>query len=96
MCVSQSRRALREEKREIGSYHRGVVCFMGLALQTQRDLWAAGVTAKDRKRIKRVATPEPSKVEHLPPSRRNSFATPSRGTIVLRHDIAHARPVAPP
>jgi hypothetical protein len=54
---------------------------MGLALQTQRDLWAAGVTAKDRKRIKRVATPEPSKVEHLPPSRRNSFATPSRGLI---------------
>ncbi len=29
-----------------------------LALQTQRDLWAAGQTAKDRKRIKRMAVPE--------------------------------------
>jgi addiction module HigA family antidote len=29
-----------------------------LALQTQRDLWAAGQTAKDRKRIKRMAAPE--------------------------------------
>jgi len=28
-----------------------------LALQTQRDLWAAGQTAKDRKRIKRMAVP---------------------------------------
>ena len=30
-----------------------------LALQTQRDLWAARQTAKDRKRIKRMAAPEP-------------------------------------
>lgn len=29
-----------------------------LALQTQRDLWTAGETAKDRKRIVRVAVPE--------------------------------------
>jgi len=29
-----------------------------LALQTQRDLWTAKQTAKDRKRIKRMATPE--------------------------------------
>jgi addiction module HigA family antidote len=29
-----------------------------LALQTQRDLWTAGQTAKDRKRIKRMAVPE--------------------------------------
>lgn len=29
-----------------------------LALQTQRDLWVASVTAKDRKKIKRVAVPE--------------------------------------
>ena len=29
-----------------------------LALQTQRDLWAARQTAKDRKRIKRMAAPE--------------------------------------
>lgn len=29
-----------------------------LALQTQRDLWTAGQTAKDRKRIKRMAAPE--------------------------------------
>lgn len=29
-----------------------------LALQTQRDLWTAGVTAKERKTIKRVAVPE--------------------------------------
>jgi len=29
-----------------------------LALQTQRDLWTARQTAKDRKRIKRVAAPE--------------------------------------
>lgn len=28
-----------------------------LALQTQRDLWVARQTAKDRKRIKRMATP---------------------------------------
>lgn len=28
-----------------------------LALQTQRDLWAARQTAKDRKRIKRMAVP---------------------------------------
>ncbi len=28
-----------------------------LALQTQRDLWTARQTAKERKRIKRVATP---------------------------------------
>ena len=28
-----------------------------LALQTQRDLWAARQTAKDRKRIKRMAAP---------------------------------------
>ena len=30
-----------------------------LALQTQQDLWTARQTAKDRKRIKRMATPEP-------------------------------------
>ena len=30
-----------------------------LALQTQRDLWAARQTAKERKRIKRMAAPEP-------------------------------------
>ncbi len=29
-----------------------------LALQTQRDLWVARVTAKERKKIKRVAVPE--------------------------------------
>lgn len=29
-----------------------------LALQTQRDLWTAGETAKERKKIKRVAVPE--------------------------------------
>jgi len=29
-----------------------------LALQTQRDLWMAGETAKARKKIKRVAAPE--------------------------------------
>ena len=29
-----------------------------LALQTQRDLWTARQTAKDRKRIKRMAAPE--------------------------------------
>src|ERR1035437_8245487 len=29
-----------------------------LALQTQRDLWTAGLTAKERKRIKRIAAPE--------------------------------------
>ncbi len=29
-----------------------------LALQTQRDLWTAGQTAKDRKRITRMAVPE--------------------------------------
>ena len=29
-----------------------------LALQTQRDLWTARQTAKERKRIKRVAAPE--------------------------------------
>ena len=29
-----------------------------LALQTQRDLWTARQTAKERKRIKRMATPE--------------------------------------
>ncbi len=29
-----------------------------LALQTQRDLWVARQTAKERKRIKRVAAPE--------------------------------------
>ena len=29
-----------------------------LALQTQRDLWTAHQTAKDRKRIKRMAAPE--------------------------------------
>jgi len=29
-----------------------------LALQTQRDLWVASVTAKERKKIKRVAVPE--------------------------------------
>ena len=29
-----------------------------LALQTQRDLWAARQIAKDRKRIKRMAAPE--------------------------------------
>ena len=29
-----------------------------LALQNQRDLWAARQSAKERKRIKRVATPE--------------------------------------
>lgn len=28
-----------------------------LALQTQRDLWTANQTAKDRTRIKRMATP---------------------------------------
>jgi addiction module HigA family antidote len=28
-----------------------------LALQTQRDLWAAGETAKERKRIKRMTAP---------------------------------------
>ena len=28
-----------------------------LALQTQRDLWTANQTAKDRPRIKRMATP---------------------------------------
>jgi len=28
-----------------------------LALQTQRDLWTAGVTAQDRKRIERMAAP---------------------------------------
>lgn len=28
-----------------------------LALQTQRDLWVAGQTAKDRTRIKRMAAP---------------------------------------
>ena len=30
-----------------------------LALQTQRDLWTARQSAKERKRIKRMATPEP-------------------------------------
>lgn len=30
-----------------------------LALQTQRDLWTARQTAKDRKRIKRMVAPEP-------------------------------------
>lgn len=30
-----------------------------LALQTQRDLWVARQTAKERKRIKRMAVPEP-------------------------------------
>ena len=30
-----------------------------LALQTQRDLWTARQTAKARKRIKRMAAPEP-------------------------------------
>ncbi|MDD5332117.1 MAG: HigA family addiction module antitoxin [Rhodoferax sp.] len=30
-----------------------------LALQIQRDLWMARQTAKERKRIKRMATPEP-------------------------------------
>jgi len=30
-----------------------------LALQTQRDLWTARQTAKDRKRIKRMAASEP-------------------------------------
>jgi antitoxin HigA-1 len=29
-----------------------------LALQSQRDLWAARQTAKERKRIKRMAAPE--------------------------------------
>ena len=29
-----------------------------LALQTQRDLWVAGQTAKDRKRITRMVAPE--------------------------------------
>lgn len=29
-----------------------------LAMQTQRDLWTAGETAKDRKKIKRMAVPE--------------------------------------
>ena len=29
-----------------------------LALQTQRDLWVAQQTAKDRKRIKRMTAPE--------------------------------------
>jgi addiction module HigA family antidote len=29
-----------------------------LALQNQRDLWTARVTAKERKKIKRVAVPE--------------------------------------
>ena len=29
-----------------------------LALQTQRDLWTARQTAKERKRIKRIAPPE--------------------------------------
>jgi addiction module HigA family antidote len=29
-----------------------------LALQIQRDLWTAGETAKERKKIKRVAVPE--------------------------------------
>jgi len=29
-----------------------------LALQTQRDLWVAGQTAKDRARIKRMTAPE--------------------------------------
>ena len=29
-----------------------------LALQTQRDLWTARQTAKERKRIKRMAAPE--------------------------------------
>lgn len=29
-----------------------------LALQAQRDLWTARQTAKERKRIKRVASPE--------------------------------------
>ena len=29
-----------------------------LALQTQRDLWTARQTAKDRKRIKHMAVPE--------------------------------------
>ena len=29
-----------------------------LALQTQHDLWTAGETAKERKKIKRVAVPE--------------------------------------
>jgi len=29
-----------------------------LALQAQRDLWTAGETAKERKKIKRVAVPE--------------------------------------
>ena len=29
-----------------------------LALQTQRDLWAARQTAKERKRIKRMAAPD--------------------------------------
>lgn len=29
-----------------------------LALQTQRDLWTARLTAKERKRIKRMAVPE--------------------------------------
>ena len=30
-----------------------------LALQTQRDLWTARQIAKERKRIKRMAIPEP-------------------------------------
>ena len=30
-----------------------------LALQNQRDLWTARQTAKERKRIKRMAVPEP-------------------------------------
>src|SRR5450830_358387 len=30
-----------------------------LALQTQRDLWTARQTAKERKRIKRMPVPEP-------------------------------------
>lgn len=30
-----------------------------LALQSQRDLWVARQTAKERKRIKRMAVPEP-------------------------------------
>lgn len=29
-----------------------------LALQTQRDMWTAGETAKERKKIKRVVVPE--------------------------------------
>ena len=29
-----------------------------LAMQTQRDLWTARQTAKERKRIKRMAAPE--------------------------------------